>query len=756
MSLQQIINKINEKHNNRLYASTTVTVARILECAADIAETAAVLTEFGTDLATLRVRLAQRLAGDNLPVQQNNNPRTRIGTAMEVQAGASAQPYIQKVMEIFQRDAQAQQGQPQAQMPEGPSFKQFLQAIHQVESVQQTQPFMHELKEARFDWDKFLAVENEKNSEKNIVAELCINLNEEAKAGRIDPVIHRDAEVEKVIEALNKRRSNNCILLGPAGVGKTAIAEGLACKIVDGQVPPVLAETIIYSLNIADLMAGTSFRGQLEEKIKKLVDYFKKQKDEGKSVILFIDEIHTVMGQGANGADINNMIKPALSRGDLRCIGATTTSEWNAFVRQDKAFARRFEQVDINEFSIPKTIEVLNIAKAKYEAFHGVKYDDAAVESAVRLAVEYINKSALPDKAFQIFDLAGAASKVKVKDTVTVADIEEVLAKHRGINLEIITKDKEKKKRKIRLAPEIKKSVFHQDQAVDAMVKPVERHQAGMASSNKPIASLLFVGPTGVGKTEAAKALSKSLNCPLIRFDMSEYQDSFAVTKLIGSPPGYVGSEQNGALSDAIEKNPYCVLLLDEIEKADPKITEIFLQIMDNAKFKNNKSEEIDCKNVVIIYTSNAGATERQKTSISLESDKTVQESKANAKVNAFFSPEFRNRLNGVVQFNALQKEHMLPIVTKFVEILNQKEGIASRNLKVTLDEEAQNWIVNKDFNPNFGARPIERKIASYIEDVVVEAILDEKVSSDTEVKVSVKDGNLSFDYSKTEASPSA
>lgn len=744
MSINAVLARIGTKN----YPNPMVTVPRILECSLEVPESQAILTQYGTNATKLLTNLAQRLTHDNNPAVTLAAPLTPTLPANTLRYGAATVPYLEKMSAIFMAEMQGQQGQPNN--PAGavaePSFVHFLKAIYEQEKTMPDNPYMNILKEADFNWDQFLAVETNKN-EKNIIAELCINLNELAAKDKIDPVLFRDEEILKVIESLGKRRSNNCILTGKPGVGKTAIPEGLAYKIHHKQVPEILADTTIYSLNIADLMAGTSLRGQLEEKIKVLLNFFKKQNEEGKSTILFIDEIHLVMGQAASGADINNMIKPALAKGELRCIGATTTDEWNAFVRRDKAFARRFEIVDVEEFSAERTIEVLRGAKRHYEAHHSVEYTEDAIKAAVELSVAYINKSALPDKAIQIFDLAGAAARVASKQIVTIKEIEEVLAKWRGINIAIITKDKEKKKRNVRLGAEIKQKVFHQDQAIDAMVKPVERHQAGFAGKNKPIASLLFVGPTGVGKTEAAKALAESLGCKLGRFDMSEYQQEFAVTKLIGSPPGYVGSDQNGALSDLVEKNPYCVILLDEIEKADPKITEIFLQIMDNACFKNNKGEEVDCKNVVLIFTSNAGAKERSQKTVGLGDQASAAASKANAKVNAFFTPEFRNRLNAQVTFNPLTKEQMIPIVEKFVALLNKKEGISSRGMNVELTQAAKEWIVNTGYDEQFGARPIERAIATKIEDALVEATIEGKTENVEQVMVDVVNDELSFNY---------
>lgn len=744
MSINAVLTRIGAKN----YPNPMITVSRILECALEVAEAQAILTQYGTNATKLQTELAQRLTLDNNVAITVAAPATPTLPANTLRYSATTVPYLEKMSAIFMTEMQGQQGQPQAAVGAvaEPSFTHFLRAIYEQEKTAQDNPFMDVLKKSDFDWDKFLAVETNKN-EKNIIAELCINLNEMAAKDKIDPVLFRDEEILKVIESLGKRRANNCILTGKPGVGKTAIPEGLAYKIHHKQVPEILADTTIYSLNIADLMAGTSLRGELEAKIKVLLNFFKKQNEEGKSTILFIDEIHQVMGQAASGADINNMIKPALSKGELRCIGATTTEEWNAFVRRDKAFARRFEIVDVEEFSPERTVEVLRGAKRHYEAHHNVEYSEEAIKAAVDLSGAYITKSAFPDKAIQLFDLAGSSARVASKMVVGIKEIEEALAKWRGINIAIITKDKEKKKRKVRLGAEIKQKVFHQDHAIDAMVKPVERHQAGFASKNKPIASLLFVGPTGVGKTEAAKALAESLGCKLGRFDMSEYQQEFAVTKLIGSPPGYVGSDQNGALSDLVEKNPYCVILLDEIEKADPKITEIFLQIMDNASFKNNKGEEIDCKNVVLIFTSNAGAKERNQKTVGLGNQSDAAASKANAKVNAFFTPEFRNRLNAQVEFNPLTQEQMLPIVEKFITILNQKEGISSRGMNIELTQAAKEWVVKFGFDEKFGARPIERTIASQVEDALVEATIEGKTENVGKVLVDVVANKLSFNY---------
>lgn len=606
------------------------------------------------------------------------------------------------------------------------------------------------LQDAGFDFDSFVNdFQNGKKEKRSLIEELCTNFNELAKKGKIDPVIGRNDEILRTIEILSKRKKNNVVLLGKAGVGKTAIAEGLALAIVEKNVPPQLKDAVIFNLEMANMVAGTQFRGQFEEKLMNLLKEFKQLEAQNKFPILFIDEIHTIMGSGSGGGgslDFANIVKPALSRGELRCVGATTESEWNQHINHDKALKRRFAQVFVEEPTRNQTIDILKGAKKYYEEKHEVVYSDDSIARTVDLSIEFMNDTALPDKALDLFDLSGAIYKLKGQKNIGIDEVENSICRLKSLSLDVVRLKKSNTEIQP-MSPKIKENLFGQDHAVEQIVKVVERSIAGLQEDNKPIGQFLLVGPTGVGKTELAKLIAKEMKCPLERIDMSEYMEAHSVSKLIGAPPGYVGYDSGGRLSKAVSKNPRLVLLLDEIEKAHPKVLEILLQAMDNAKITDSQGDEVKFNNVLILMTSNAGATELSERSIGI-SEVPLVEKKINTRaIENSFLPEFRNRLSGIVYFNSLPKDKMVYIVKKFVKSLNETK-LLNRGIKVTLTPDAELWIVNKTFDPNMGGRPIERGVQTYVSEEVTQSILYGEIKNGKKnVEVSVENDSLKFTY---------
>lgn len=627
-------------------------------------------------------------------------------------------------------------------------FKTFLYVtINYSNNISGDTDILVSLQTARFNFDKFIADFEGHNNEKSIINELCTNFNELAKSGKIDPVIGRDDEILRSIEILCKRKKNNVVLLGKAGVGKTAIAEGLALAIVQKNVPEQLNKAVIYNLEVASMVAGTQFRGQFEQKMMDLIKEFKQLEESGQMPILFIDEIHSIVGSGnSNGLDFANIIKPALSRGQLRCIGTTTDQEWTKFIAQDKALKRRFSQVGVEEPTRLQTIEILKGAKKYYEEKHQVSYSEKAIVRTVDLSMEFMTDTALPDKALDLFDLTGSIFKLKGEKVIDEGQVETALCRMKNLALDMV-RMKRVNSEVQPIAPKIKEFLFGQDHAVDQVVKVVEKSLAGLQDENKPIGQFLFVGPTGVGKTELAKLLSKEMKAHLERIDMSEFMEAHSVAKLIGAPPGYVGYDNIGRLNKAISKHPRCILLLDEIEKAHPRVLDILLQAMDNAKITDSQGEEIRFENVLILMTSNAGAREMNDRKLGLVEEK-FESKKINPRaLEETFSPEFRNRLSGVVHFNSLPKENMVNIVKKFVKLLNQNKLI-NKGIKLTLTPEAEMFIVDQTYDPNMGGRPIERGVQTLISEPITQSILYGEIKSGKkDVTVSVKNGTLSFKY---------
>ena len=570
------------------------------------------------------------------------------------------------------------------------------------------------------------------------------NLNIQAKEGNIDPLVGRDSEVERTVQVLCRRKKNNPLLVGEAGVGKTAIAEGLAYRIVNEQVPEVIADAVVYSLDMGALLAGTKYRGDFEKRFKSLL----KELQAKPGSILFIDEIHTIIGAGAASGgvmDASNLIKPLLSSGQLRCMGSTTYGEYKNIFEKDRALVRRFQKIDVLEPSVEDTTKILNGLKERYEAHHGIRYTQKALKAAAELSAKYINERHLPDKAIDVIDEAGANQRLlptsKRKKTIGVSDIEMIVSKMARIPPQnVSSSDKETLKN---LDRNLKMLVFGQDQSIDALTSAIRLSRSGLANENKPVGSFLFAGPTGVGKTEVTKQLAKCMGVEFIRFDMSEYVERHAVSRLIGAPPGYVGFEQGGLLTEAVIKNPHAVVLLDEIEKAHPDIYNILLQVMDHGTLTDNNGRKADFRNVVVVMTTNAGVQETTRKSIGFsEQDHTHD---AMGEINKVFSPEFRNRLDNIIWFNHLEKEVILQVVDKFVVELQAQLDKKSVNLELT--SKAREWLADKGYDKAMGARPMARVIQEDLKKQLANEILFGELISGGTVKVSVKDKKLRFDY---------
>lgn len=578
------------------------------------------------------------------------------------------------------------------------------------------------------------------------LAAYCVNLNEKAAEGRIDPLIGRAAEVERTIQVLCRRTKNNPLYVGDPGVGKTAIAEGLAKRIVDGEVPDVLDNAVIYSLDMGSLLAGTRYRGDFEERLKAVI----KELEGLEGAVLFIDEIHTVIGAGSTSGgsmDASNILKPSLANGELRCMGSTTYKEYRSHFEKDRALVRRFQKIDVAEPSVEDTVKILRGLKPYYEEHHKVRYTADALRAAVELAARYINDRKLPDKAIDVIDEVGASRMLlpesKRKKTVGVKDVEEVVAKIARIPAKSVNKDDRKALKS--LEHDLKRMVYGQDTAIDALSSAIKLARAGLRAPEKPIGSYLFSGPTGVGKTEVARQLAHTLGVDLVRFDMSEYMERHSVSRLIGAPPGYVGFDQGGLLTDAIDQQPFAVVLLDEIEKAHPDLFNILLQVMDHGKLTDNNGKAVDFRNVVLIMTTNAGAADMAKPALGFARGARVGED--TEAIEKMFTPEFRNRLDAVIPFAALGTEIMEQVVDKFV--IELEAQLADRNVIIDLSEEARAWLAKKGYDPANGARPLARIIQEYIKKPLADELLFGKLAEGGAVVVKVEDNMLSFSFPK-------
>ncbi len=580
----------------------------------------------------------------------------------------------------------------------------------------------------------------EGEQKESALAKYCVDLNEKSRKGDVDPLIGRDSEVERCVQVLCRRRKNNPLLVGDPGVGKTAIAEGLARKIVQGETPAVLSSATIFSLDMGALLAGTRYRGDFEERLKAVVTELEDHPD----AVLFIDEIHTVIGAGATSGgamDASNLLKPALQGGKLRCMGSTTYKEFRQHFEKDRALSRRFQKIDVAEPSVDDTVKILKGLKPYFEDHHAIKYTSDAIKTAVELSARYINDRKLPDKAIDVIDEAGAAQHLvaesKRRKTIGAKEIEAVVAKIARIPPKNVSKDDAEVLKDLETS--LKRVVFGQDAAIDALSSAIKLARAGLREPEKPIGNYLFAGPTGVGKTEVAKQLADTLGVELLRFDMSEYMEKHAVSRLIGAPPGYVGFDQGGMLTDGVDQHPHCVLLLDEMEKAHPDVYNILLQVMDHGTLTDHNGRTVDFRNVILIMTSNAGASEQAKAAIGFGRDR--REGEDTAAIERTFTPEFRNRLDAVISFGALPKDVILQVVEKFV--LQLEAQLMDRNVTFELTKAATEWLADKGYDDKMGARPLGRVIQEYIKKPLAEELLFGKLAKGGIVKVGVKDGKI-------------
>jgi ATP-dependent Clp protease ATP-binding subunit ClpA len=581
------------------------------------------------------------------------------------------------------------------------------------------------------------------NKKDSALDQFCVNLNEKALSGKVDPLIGRGPEVDRTIQILCRRSKNNPLYVGDPGVGKTAIAEGLARKIVEGDVPEVLTDAVIYSLDMGSLLAGTRYRGDFEERLKQVVAELEKLPE----AILFIDEIHTVIGAGATSGgamDASNLLKPALSGGTIRCIGSTTYKEFRNHFEKDRALLRRFQKIDINEPTIEDTIKILKGLRSAFEEHHKVRYTPDAIKTAVELSARYINDRKLPDKAIDVIDEVGAMQMLvppsRRRKTITAKEIEKVISTMARIPPKSVSSDD--KKALENLGKDLKRVVYGQDKAIEVLSTAMKLSRAGLRDPDKPIGSFLFSGPTGVGKTEVARQLASIMGIPLQRFDMSEYMERHSVSRLIGAPPGYVGFDQGGLLTDAVDQQPHCVLLLDEIEKAHPDLFNILLQVMDNGRLTDHHGKTVDFRNVVLIMTTNAGASDMARQGIGF-GDVSKEDAQDEA-VKKMFSPEFRNRLDAIVPFSYLGKETVSRVVDKF--ILELELQLAEQNVHIQCDSDARTWLGDRGYDKLYGARPMARLIQEKVKQPLAEELLFGQLANGGEVHVSVKDDELSFE----------
>ena len=594
--------------------------------------------------------------------------------------------------------------------------------------------------------DNFSNYENEESEANgdNALDSFCEDLNIKAKKQLIDPLIGRSSEVNRLIQILSRRRKNNPILVGDPGVGKTAIVEGLAFRIVEGDVPDVISETKIFSLDMGAILAGTRYRGDFEERIKAVLKEIEEQED----AVLFIDEIHTVIGAGSTSGgsmDASNLLKPSLQGQQLRCIGSTTYKEYRQFFDKDRALSRRFQKIDVDEPSIADTIKILMGLKTRFEDFHGLKYSNEAIKTAVELSSRYMNDKKLPDKAIDVIDETGASQKLKPsskrKKLIGQKDIEATISKMAKIPSKHVTRDDSQKLKD--LDKSLKRFIFGQDKAIDEIVASIRLSRAGLRDLQKPIGSYLFAGPTGVGKTELVRQLSSVLSVELLRFDMSEYMERHAVSRLIGAPPGYVGFDQGGLLTDGVDQNPYSIVLLDEIEKAHPDIFNILLQIMDHGTLTDQNGRKVDFRNTIIVLTTNAGATDLAKPALGFNRDEREGEDKE--AIDRLFNPEFRNRLDSIISFNSLPDKVIQKVVEKF--ILELESQLDNKNVFINISPDAASWLGKKGYDKNMGARPLSRLIQEKVKKPIAEEILYGVLEKGGTVNVSLKKDKLNFVY---------
>ncbi len=719
-----------------------LTVEHLLLAIIDTPKVREILRACGADLAKLKQELKDHL--------DQSTPRLEEAEEREVQPTLGFQRVLQRAVFHVQSSGKKEVGVANvlvAIFSEKQSHAVYLlnrQHVARLDVVNYLSHGLSKIAEEKTDKEETGAeAERDPEGGGSALEKYTTSLNRLAQEGRIDPLIGRKLEVERTIEILCRRRKNNPLYVGEAGVGKTAIAEGLARLIVEGKVPEVLADCMIYALDMGALIAGTKYRGDFEKRLKGVITELKKQP----GAILFIDEIHTVIGAGAASGgvmDASNLIKPVLTNGEIRCIGSTTYQEYRGIFEKDHALARRFQKIDVTEPSVQETIEILQGLKARFEEHHAIKYADDALKAAAELAARHINEQHLPDKAIDVVDEAGARLRLKPiaerEETVEVRHIEDVIARMARIPAKSVsTSDREVLKN---LERNLKLVIFGQDRAIEALAASIKMARSGLGDQRKPVGSFLFAGPTGVGKTEVTRQLALTMGIEFVRFDMSEYMERHTVSRLIGAPPGYVGFDQGGLLTEAITKHPHCVLLLDEIEKAHPDVFNLLLQVMDHGTLTDNNGRKADFRHVIIVMTTNAGAQEMNRPSIGfMHSDHASDGMEA---VRRLFSPEFRNRIDAIIQFASLDGPTIERVVDKLiVEVETQLE---QKGVILTLDDEARRWVAEKGYDPKMGARPMARIIQEYIKRPLAEELLFGRLSGGGQVRISVSKDRSKLD----------
>tara|TARA_Y100000590_G_scaffold363696_1_gene421496 strand:+ start:5068 stop:7338 length:2271 start_codon:yes stop_codon:yes gene_type:complete len=725
-----------------------VTLEHLLYCLTDNKDALSVLKACGVDISKIKIQLEEFIEKElsNLKDNFNKEPKLTNGfqrvlqrAAIHVQtSGREEVTGANMIVALFsEKESHAVYFLNQQDMSRLDAVQYIAHGIAKVadhDNSQQTED---------------LNQENTKPfKEKKALDIFCINLNEKAISGKIDKLIGRKQEVERTIQILCRRQKNNPLFVGDAGVGKTAIAEGLAKLIVEDKVPEIMKNSIIYSLDMGALLAGTRYRGDFEERLKAVL----KELEQQPKSILFIDEIHTIIGAGATSGgsmDASNILKPSLGNGNLHCIGSTTYKEFKNYFEKDRALVRRFQKIDIREPSKNEAIQILLGLKSYYEKYHNIKYAKESIIASVELSHKYITERKLPDKAIDVIDEAGASQNLlpisKRKKILSIKDIEEVVSIIARIPSKSVSKNDVKSLKN--LERDLKNFVFGQDQAIKELSSSIKLSRAGLREENKPIGSYLFSGPTGVGKTEVARQLSKTLGVKLLRFDMSEYMERHTVSRLIGAPPGYVGFDQGGILTDGIDQNPHCVLLLDEIEKAHFDIFNILLQVMDYAKLTDHNGKTVDFRNVVLIMTTNAGAMDISKKSIGFNSKRSNEDNKE--AINKLFTPEFRNRIDSIIHFNHLSKNIVLSIVDKFV--IEVEAQLDEKKVTLSINKDVREYLANKGFDEVYGARELSRVIQEEIKKPIAEELIFGEISKGGHVLVSMQDSKIKFKYSSKE-----
>jgi ATP-dependent Clp protease ATP-binding subunit ClpA len=714
-----------------------MTVEHLLLAIVDTPKVREVLKSCGADTAKLKTELKQFI--------DQTTPRLPAGEDRDVQPTLGFQRVLQRAVFHVQSSGKKEVTVANvlvAIFSEKQSHAAYLLSMQDVSRLDVVNFIAHGLSKAggeeraeREDSGASTDAEREGDGGGNALEKYATNLNESARKGKIDPLIGRKLEVERTIEILCRRRKNNPLYVGEAGVGKTAIAEGLARMIVENQVPDVLLDATIYSLDMGSLVAGTKYRGDFEKRLKAVLAEVKKQP----GAILFIDEIHTVIGAGAASGgvmDASNLIKPALANGDLRCIGSTTYNEYRGIFEKDHALARRFQKIDITEPSVSDTVDILRGLKSRYEEHHGIKYEDDALQAAAELAARHINDRHMPDKAIDVVDEAGANLRLQPVEhratSVTVTQIENVVARIARIppkNVSLSDRDVLKN-----LERNLKLTIFGQDKAIEALSSAIKMSRSGLGDQRKPVGSFLFSGPTGVGKTEVTRQLAIAMGVEFVRFDMSEYMERHTVSRLIGAPPGYVGFDQGGLLTEAIAKHPHCVLLLDEIEKAHPDVFNLLLQVMDHGTLTDNNGRKADFRHVIIVMTTNAGAFEMSRPSIGFTQSDTGSDGME--AIRRLFSPEFRNRLDSVIQFGSLDQDTIERVVDKL--LIEAEAQLEQKRVSISVSEPARRWIAKRGYDPKMGARPMARVIQEFIKRPLAEELLFGKLVNGGHVEVSL------------------